>query len=121
MCFRNLIAVLSLVALPMAAADSYSLPAGSEAAAKSISADRLRAHVAFLSDDLLEGRGPASRGDELARRYIATQMMELGLEPGMPDGSWQQRFGLVGVNATVPGTWSFTGPKRNEATFKNST
>jgi len=121
MTFRLALSILALAALPLAAQGTYALPAGADTAAATISADRLRAHVAFLSDDLLEGRGPASRGDELARRYIATQMMELGLEPGMPDGTWQQRFDLVGVNATVPGTWTFSGPKGKEATFTNST
>lgn len=41
----------------------------------------LRAHVRFLSDDLLEGRGPGARGGILAAKYIASQFEALGLEP----------------------------------------
>ena len=43
------------------------------AVAQVVSASGLAAHVRFLSDDLLEGRGPGTRGDELA-------MIEHGLQ-----------------------------------------
>jgi hypothetical protein len=49
----------------------------------------LRAHMAFLADDLLEGRGTATRGHEIAARYVAAQLEDLGLEPGA-GGSWLQ-------------------------------
>ena len=45
--------------------------------------DEFRAHMAFLSDDLLEGRGTATRGHELAARYIAAQFEALGLQPAV--------------------------------------
>ena len=41
---------------------------------------RIRAHVRFLSLDLLEGRGPGTRGAELAAEYIATQFALAGVE-----------------------------------------
>jgi hypothetical protein len=37
------------------------------------SAERIKAHVTFLADDLLEGREAGTRGHEIAARYIATQ------------------------------------------------
>ncbi|MCI0518444.1 MAG: M28 family peptidase, partial [Woeseiaceae bacterium] len=77
-------------------------------AAKQITADLMRAYVKELSDDRYEGRGPSSRGDELARKYLAAEMDKLGLEPGAADGSWQQPFELVGVTAEQPPTWTFT-------------
>jgi hypothetical protein len=42
----------------------------------------LRAHMSFLADDLLEGRGTATRGHEIAARYVAAQLEMLGLEAG---------------------------------------
>jgi len=33
-----------------------------------ISPDRIRAHVQFLADDLLEGRGTGTRGGDIAAR-----------------------------------------------------
>src|SRR5215469_5865039 len=51
------------------------------AAMESISPDRIRAHVRFLSHDLLEGRGTGQRGGDLAAEYIATQFALYGLKP----------------------------------------
>ena len=61
----------------------------------------LAAHVRFLADDLLEGRAPASRGSELALRYIAAQYERLGLVPAGDGGSWLQRFDIVGMKSEV--------------------
>jgi len=41
----------------------------------------LRAHVEYLADDLLEGRGTGSRGHALAAAYVAAQFKQLGLTP----------------------------------------
>ena len=81
-------------------------PAEKTAAAR-ITPELLRAHVRFLSDDMLEGRGPASRGDRLAQRYIATQMEALGLEPAAPGGGWLQPVEVVGITSRVPETITF--------------
>lgn len=40
----------------------------------------IRAHMTFLADDMLEGRGTATRGHEIAARYVAAQFEALGLE-----------------------------------------
>jgi Zn-dependent M28 family amino/carboxypeptidase len=81
-----------------------------EPAAQRISAAELSAYIRFLADDLLEGRGPGTRGDRLARAYIATTMQALGAQPGAPDGGWQQPFALLGVMTQAPPTWSFRQP-----------
>lgn len=52
------------------------------------------AHLRYLADDLLEGRGTATRGHELAARYVAAQFEALGLEPGGDAGSWFQQVPL---------------------------
>ena len=55
-----------------------------------ISGDRIRAHVKFLSSDLLEGRGVGARGGELASEYMATQFALLGAKPLGDDGTYFQ-------------------------------
>ena len=80
-----------------------------EAAAREITGDYMRGIVVEISDDRYEGRGPGSRGDKMARDYLAGRMRELGLEPGGEDGSWEQPFDLVGINASQPDTWTFEG------------
>lgn len=78
-----------------------------KAAAAAIRPERLTMDVRFLSSDLLEGRGPASRGDRLARAYLAARLEGMGLEPGAADGSWQQPFDMVGITSKSPETIRF--------------
>ena len=52
--------------------------------------DRVRAHVEFLADDLLEGRATGERGHAIAAAYVASQFRALGLKPGGTDGWYQQ-------------------------------
>ena len=80
-----------------------------EQATKQITGDYMRGIVVEISDDRYEGRGPGSAGDEMARTYLAKRMEELGLEPAAEDGSWEQPFDLVGVNASQPDSWTFDG------------
>src|ERR1700710_1858621 len=74
------------------AAAALPMPAGAERAARAIQRGSLEAPIRYLADDLLEGRGPASRGDELARLYLQSSLESLGYEPGGPGGAWQQPF-----------------------------
>jgi Zn-dependent M28 family amino/carboxypeptidase len=67
----------------------------------------LRGHIRFLADDLLEGRGPSSRGDALTQLYLQTQFQVHGLKPGGPDGAWIQPVPLVGVTTTPPAKVEF--------------
>jgi Zn-dependent M28 family amino/carboxypeptidase len=60
----------------------------------------LRAHLAFLADDLLEGRGTGQRGGELAVRYLETQAAAIGLKPVRGD-SYRQAVKMVGTT-TLP-------------------
>ena len=72
------------------------LKAGDPAAANSptFSGQRVRAHVEFLADDLLEGREAGSRGFEVAARYAATELMLAGAKPGADDGTFFQHVPL---------------------------
>ncbi len=101
------ILTLSLFAVPAVAQPHPAITAEVEKAAEVITRPLLEAPIRYLSDDALEGRGPSSRGDEIARLYLATQMEALGLQPGARDGRWQQPFPIIGINATVPDRWDF--------------
>jgi Zn-dependent M28 family amino/carboxypeptidase len=58
----------------------------------------LRAHLAFLSSDLLEGRGTGQRGGELTVSYLETQALAAGLLPANK-GSYRQSVRIAGVKA----------------------
>ncbi len=77
------------------------------AANKKIVEHSFRADVKFLADDLLEGRGPGTRGDLLAQKYIETQFKLMGLKPGAKNGKWTQAVPLVGVTTKPPKTITF--------------
>ncbi|HEV7669686.1 MAG TPA: M20/M25/M40 family metallo-hydrolase [Thermoanaerobaculia bacterium] len=102
----SLALLLSTGPVATAAAANLALPQGAEQAARAIHAGSLAAPIRFLASDALEGRGPASRGDQLARAYLASELESLGLSPGGPDGGWQQSFDIVGIDAAMPATWS---------------
>jgi len=46
------------------------------------SAARVRAHMEFLADDLLEGRGAGTLGYDLAAKHVASVLRTYGFEPG---------------------------------------
>jgi Zn-dependent M28 family amino/carboxypeptidase len=82
-----------------------------QAALKSVSPDRIKEHVKFLSSDLLEGRGTGQRGGDLAAEYIATQFALEGLQPAGDDGGFLQQVAMVGLK-TAPDTkvsWDANG------------
>jgi len=82
-----------------------------------ITKDVLTAHVRYLSNDLLEGRGVGTRGDTLARLYLATQLESHGLKPGAADGSWMQTVPISGITTLVTKTLTAKG-SGGEAEFK---
>ena len=63
------------------------------------------AHLKYLSDDLLEGRAPATRGGELAARYIAAQFEASGLAPAGTDSSYYQPVTLIGMMPRPKFAW----------------
>ncbi len=85
----------SFVLMAMLIGAACSNPAQSQMA--EVSGERIRAHVKFLASDLLEGRSPGSRGGDLATNYIATQFALIGAKPLGDNGTYFQKFELVGV------------------------
>jgi len=77
----------------------------------------LRAHLSFLADDLLEGRGTGQRGGELTVRYLETQAAAIGLKPAA-GGSYRQKVELVGQKTQPGSTLRFeAGGKPVDAVF----
>src|SRR5262245_60197162 len=80
-----------------------------ETAAQAITSVRIRDVVAEISDDRYGGRLPGTQGDTLSRRYLAAELKRLGFAPGAADGSYEQPVELVGITASPPAKWTFTG------------
>ncbi len=76
------------------------------AAMETINPERIRAHVRFLSHDLLEGRGTGQRGGDIAAEYIATQFTVYGLKPAGDNGTYMQKVPMVGITPMPETTFS---------------
>jgi Zn-dependent M28 family amino/carboxypeptidase len=104
MSFVVAVFVLATVSVPAqqggerATPEISGVPQAARAVAASIDPEKIRAHVRFLSLDLLEGRGPGTRGAELAAEYIATQMALAGVEPAGDEGTFFQKVPLMAVH-----------------------
>jgi Zn-dependent M28 family amino/carboxypeptidase len=108
--FRFVSFLLAATAASVGFAQSANIPAPVTQVAKAqITRGVLEAPIRFLASDELEGRGPATRGDTLARLYLASELEQLGYQPAGPDGKWEQPFDIVGVKTQAPKAWSFKG------------
>ena len=58
-------------------------------AREALTVDGLRERVAILAADSLEGRSPASRGEERTVAYLRREFQALGLEPGNGESYFQ--------------------------------
>jgi len=93
-----------------AAASAHLSPAAI-AAFQRVDPERIRAHVRFLSDDLLEGRGTGQRGGDIAAQYIATQFALYGLKPAGDNGTYVQKVPMVGITPQPATTFAFVPAK----------
>jgi Zn-dependent M28 family amino/carboxypeptidase len=74
-----------------------SAPGGEANETSELSADRIKAAVAYLASDRLEGRGPGTRGEFLATDYLAAEFKKAGLRPIGERGTYFQPVPLVRV------------------------
>ncbi|HCF25478.1 MULTISPECIES: M28 family metallopeptidase [unclassified Novosphingobium] len=103
-------AVTLAAALALAAGVSARAPrAGGvpipQVAAPMISADTLNTVTRELSSDAYEGRGPATRAEDLTITYIIKRFKDAGLKPGNK-GSWLQEVPTLEIEAKNPSALS---------------
>jgi len=102
--FRSFLALGLIAALPVLGAtktasktNTNSAPAPVAQGMALLSGKAMAAHDQFLASDLLEGRGPGTRGDEIAQQYIAAQFESYGLQPAGDGGTYYQNVPLLGI------------------------
>ena len=61
---------------------------------------RMKKDIFFLASPLCEGRGPTTKGINLAADYIAAEFKKIGLKPGFKGGYFQP-FTIPGAEATL--------------------
>ncbi|CAN7614517.1 M28 family peptidase [Massilia sp. LjRoot122] len=91
--------VLTALASSLALAyPAFAADAPQPAQAATVKEAPLRAHLAFLSSDAVEGRGTGQRGGELTVTYLETQAAAAGLLP-VNNGSFRQPVKIAGVRS----------------------
>src|SRR5262249_12489992 len=94
--FASSFLILTL-AIPTAFAQPSTDPA--DLAMESIRPEAIRADMRFLSDDQLEGRGTATRGHEIAAKFMAAEFESMGLTPAGDAATYFQKVPLRSVVA----------------------
>lgn len=114
---RLMLATLLVVALRVSYLDAQA----SKTAPGSLHADalRIRAHVKFLSSDLLEGRGTGQRGGDIAAEYLATQFALYGLKPAGDQGTYFQEVPMMEVKTLAETSFNFVASNVETMTLRN--
>lgn len=112
---RRLLA-LALLLAPVAGS-AQTVATAATKLARAVSADGYRAHLEFLADDALEGRAPATRGGDLAAKYIASQFRRLGLEPAGDSGRYMHNVPIIAL--TPDPTVAITGASPTGLSYRD--
>ena len=97
--------------------DAAAAPAPPEAALAAIDSVALRDHVATLASDAFGGRGTGTPGEQRTVDYVVERFRQLGLEGGMPDGSFTQDVPLRSVRVTDASPLTLTPDVGEPAAF----
>jgi Zn-dependent M28 family amino/carboxypeptidase len=109
--------LMVLSAAVLSASGALAQQAAGTAVAQAVSGTVIKAHLGFLSDDLLEGRAPGTRGGELAAKYIAAQYQRLGLTPAGDSGTYFHRVPIISL--TPDPSLAFTGSEQRTLNYRD--
>ena len=107
----GLTVVLSACALnqpPNQSSASTPAPSGDQSKSPITEAD-VRAHMAFLASDALNGRASGSRDEWIAATYLGSQMQQWGLDPMGDGGGFVQQIGIQRFETASPPTLTAGG------------
>jgi Zn-dependent M28 family amino/carboxypeptidase len=97
---HKMISACAATAVAASLALAFPAQAAKPVQAATVQEAPLRAHLAFLSSDLLEGRGTGQRGADLTVAYLETQALLAGLKPAN-GASFRQPVKIAGVLASA--------------------
>ena len=117
----RLLATLMVIVLRASYLDAQTSKTTTKVAASSLHADdqKIRAHVKFLSSDLLEGRGTGQRGGDIAAEYLATQFALYGLKPAGDQGTYFQEVPMMEVKTLDETSFSLVTSNVETITLRN--
>jgi Peptidase family M28/PA domain len=118
---RPLVATHMAIVLRASYLDAQASKTTTKAAESSLHADaqKIRAHVEFLSSDLLEGRGTGQRGGDIAAEYLATQFALYGLRPAGDQGTYFQEVQMMEVKTLEETSFNLVSSNVETITLRN--
>jgi hypothetical protein len=90
----HLVCAALTVSLVLPAVEARAAGDEADEAMQGIRPEAIRGNMRFLSDDELEGRGTATRGHEIAAKFMASEFESLGLAPAGDGGTYLQNVPL---------------------------
>jgi len=98
------VSLFALCATTALSSQGSRLDSDVERALATITPELIRAHVRFLGDDLLQGRGPGTVGYDIAARYVAASLEALGFQPAGDNNTFFQQVPLLETKPNVSRT-----------------
>src|SRR2546422_7121756 len=77
-----------------------------------VCAECIRAHMEFLASDALRGRGSATPDEQVAATYIASELMQYGIQPAGDNGGLLQQGPLIRRQFSIPPPLRLTIPRK---------
>ena len=85
-------------------------PPAAPAPAPTVCAACIRAHMDFLASDALHGRRCGTRDENIAATYLASELEQYGVAPGVAPNSYLQKVELVTYELAAPPKLVFRVP-----------
>ena len=82
--------LLSLAVITGCSHEQVNTASTNNAQIEKVNADNIKAHLAFLADDTLQGRDTGSQGYQIAANYVKSYFKQLGLKPMGEHESFEQ-------------------------------
>ena len=83
-----------LLSAPARAQTPFTVPKPVTAALEQVQPADIKAHIAYLADDRLQGRKAGTPGYKMAVDYVAQQLKSLGVQPAGEGGTYVQKVRL---------------------------
>jgi TonB family protein len=84
-----------------------------------IDAEKIRAHVKYLSSDALEGRGTGQKGGDAAADYLGAQFKSYGLKPASDAGTYFQSVPMVSMKTLAATEFTLVPASGQPIALKN--
>jgi hypothetical protein len=92
--YKQLLSASLVLLATSSFAQQIKLSAEVQQAMQQVNPDDIKAHITYLADDKLKGRGPGTEGYQMAVDYVVGQLKGLDVKPAGENNTWLQTVRL---------------------------